>query len=98
MRRLAVLVLVFLGGCAMPATVVRTPETRPSLAVEGAPPKSVLFVDGLAVGDPNEYDGRPNVLRLEPGTHRIAVVDAAGKVVYEQKIFVESELKTIQVR
>ncbi len=91
------LLLALLAACPMPQTVVRTVDTRPSLAVVGAPPGSVLFVDGQRVGDAGAYGGQPNVLTVEPGSHDVEVRDAAGAVVYRQRIFVESELKTIQV-
>lgn len=86
-----------LAACTMPSTVVRTPDTRPSLAVDGAPPGSTLFVDGTPAGEAALYDGQPNVLRVEPGTHVVVVRDRGGNVVYQQKIYVESELRTITV-
>jgi uncharacterized lipoprotein YajG len=89
--------LLTLAACAMPQTVVRTPDGRPSLAVEGAPEGAVLFVDGESVGAASAYNGRPNVLLVEPGSHEIDVRDGVGNVLHRQKVFVESELKTIQV-
>lgn len=86
-----------LAACAGPSTVVRTVDTRPAVAVVGAPSGTVLFVDGVAVGDPTAFDGRPNVLRLEPGTHHLEIRDRAGAVVFSERVFVESELKTIKV-
>lgn len=99
MRRMLVLFLLLsAAACAMPSTVVRTPDTRPSLAVEGAPAGAILFIDGVTVGEANRLDGQPNVLLVEPGTHTVTVKGADGAELLEQKIFVESELKTIKVR
>lgn len=99
MQRAIVLFLLFsLAACAMPSTVVQTPDTRPSLAIAGAPAGAVLFLDGVRVGEAALYDGQPNVLRVEPGTHTVTVRGADGAELLEQKIFVESELKTIRVR
>ncbi|HEX9191121.1 MAG TPA: hypothetical protein VF847_03420 [Candidatus Deferrimicrobiaceae bacterium] len=99
MRRPLVLFLLLLAAaCAMPSTVVRTPDTRPALAVEGAPAGATLFLDGVPVGEANRYDGQPNVLLVEPGTHTVKVKGADGAELLDQKIFVESELKTIKVR
>jgi regulator of RNase E activity RraA len=86
-----------LAACAGPATTVRTPDTRPALAFQGAPPGAVLVLDGQALGDPAAWDGQPRVLRVEPGTHHVVVRAADGTVLLEQRIFVESELKTIVV-
>ena len=93
----ALLFVLLLGACASPATRVRTPDSRPSLLIEGAPSHSQLFVDGNLMGDPNAYRGQPEVLRVEPGTHQIDVRDESGKVVFTQRVFVEGETKTIQV-
>jgi hypothetical protein len=90
-------ILLLLAACAMPSQAARTRDTRPALAVTGAPAGSQLIVDGLEVGAAATYDGRTNVLRLEPGTHEIAVRDASGKVILQQKVFLESELKTVEV-
>jgi hypothetical protein len=86
-----------LAGCVGPTTTVRTLDTRPALAFQGAVGGLTLYVDGARVGDPGAYDGNPNVLRVEPGTHDVELRDAAGGVVFRQRVFVEGELKTIKV-
>ena len=86
-----------LAACAGPTTVVKTVDTRPALAISGAAGGLTLLVDGAAVGDPRSYDGRPNVLRVEPGAHDVELRDGAGAVVFRERVFVESELKTIVV-
>ena len=96
MRRLVAAALV-LAACVGPTTVVRTVDTRPAIAVAGAPSGTVLFVDGVEVGDPRSYDGQPDVLRVEPGTHDVEIRARSGEVVFRQRVFVESELKTVQV-
>jgi len=104
MRKLAIALqaAALVSACAMPSTVVRTPESRPSLAVAGAPAGTFLFVDGKNAGPASAYEaqpasGPPRTLLVEPGTHDVEIRDGAGAVVYRQKVFVESELKTIQV-
>ena len=94
---LAVFLMVFLAACSMPSTVVKTPDTRPSLAFEGAPEGAILFLDGVRTGLANQYDGQPDVLRVEPGTHLVTITGRDGAVLLEQKVFVESELKTLKV-
>ena len=94
-------VIVFLGlvlcACAMPSTTVRTTDTRPSLAFEGAPEGAKIYLDGLLIGEAEKYDGQPGVLLVEPGTHVIVVKGPDGSVLVEKKVYVESELKTIKV-
>jgi uncharacterized lipoprotein YajG len=97
-RYVAIVVGLFaLAACAMPNTTVRTTDTRPSLAFEGAPDGSVLYLDGQRIGDPNQYDGQPNILTVEPGTHLVVVKGADGAPLFERKVYVESELKTLKV-
>ena len=94
----AALLLAGTCSCAMPATTVSTPDSRPSLAVQGAPPGALLFVDGIQVGEAAAYSGTPLVLRVEPGTHDVEVRTPAGAVILKQRVFIESETKTLQVR
>ncbi len=97
MRKLALALAVAAAACAGPTTTVRTVDTRPALAIAGAPSGTVLYLDGVAVGDPSSYDGNPNVLRVEPGTHEVDIRDRSGQSLFKQRVFVESELKTVQV-
>ncbi|MCH8157025.1 MAG: hypothetical protein IID18_04615 [Nitrospinae bacterium] len=89
------LICVFLFSCSLPITKVETGDSRPVLAIEGAPQNSKLYIDGLLVGNANDYNGSPRVLLVEPGTHEVSVITLSGKSIYNQRIFVESGLKTI---
>lgn len=97
-KPLAVSLMILLAACSMPSTVVKTPDTRPSLAFEGAPEGAVLFLDGIRTGLAAQYDGQPNILLVEPGTHLVTVRGTDGSVLLDQKVYVESELKTLKVR
>jgi archaellum component FlaG (FlaF/FlaG flagellin family) len=81
----------------MPTTSVRTVDDRPALAFKSAPEGSIVFVDGLNMGAANEFDGDPKALTVEPGTHTVRIT-VNNTVIYEQRVFVESALKTITVR
>jgi hypothetical protein len=96
-RRTICAALLALAACAGPTTTVRTVDTRPALAIAGAPSGAVLYVDGVAVGNAGDYDGNPNVLRVEPGTHDVELRERSGRVLFTQRVFVESELKTVVV-
>ena len=92
------LALVFaLCSCAMPISTVRTVDDRPTLAFKGAPEGALLYIDGLNMGTAGQYNGEPNVLTIEPGTHTVRVT-INNEVIYEQRIFVESSLKTITIK
>jgi hypothetical protein len=92
-----VLFMMAAMACAAPNTSVRTVDSRPALAFEGAPAGAQVFLDGVAAGAAGSYDGQPLVLRVEPGAHDVEIRDAAGRVIFRQRTFVESETKTIQV-
>jgi hypothetical protein len=95
---IVVLVFIFTGCISMPTTQVKTAEASPTLAFIGAPEGSILYLDGLKIGDVNIYDGKKQILRVEPGTHFIEIKDKNGKIIFNQKIFVQNELKTIKVQ
>jgi hypothetical protein len=97
MRKLLAAAAVALAACTGPTTIVRSVDTRPAVAVVGAPPGTLLFVDGVQVGDARAYEGQPEVLRLEPGTHDLEIRTRSGEVVFRQRVFLESELKTVRV-
>lgn len=97
MSPIIALLCCLVAGCSLPATSVRSVDSRPSLAIKGTSPSAELLIDGLNMGKAEAFNGDPQVLTIEPGTHKVSVVDH-GRTVYEQNIFVESELKTITVK
>jgi hypothetical protein len=96
-QRLLLLPLLLAAACVGPQTTVTTPDTRPALAFQGAPSGAVLFVDGRQIGDPRAFDGQPQLLVVEPGTHTVVILGADGAVLLEQKVYLESEHKTLVV-
>jgi hypothetical protein len=46
---------------------------------------------------PEEYNGQPNALKIIPGTHTVSIISPTGNEIMTQKVFVESEVKTIIV-
>ena len=79
--------LLALSGCVLPQTTVRTGSTQPSLTVKGAPAGAVLFVDGLAMGAAQQFDGNPKVLAVLEGAHQVEVHQGTS-VVYSEKVYV----------
>ncbi len=98
-KRLLLVMFAFICGCniAMPVSNVRTLDDRPSISIKGASEEDVLFIDGIAIGKACIYNGLPNVLKVEPGTHRVKVTEK-NSILYDKDVFVESELKIITVR
>ncbi len=87
---------LFITGCAMPVTTVRSVDTRPSISVSGVGEQAELYVDGVKMGRAADFM-EPNQLKLESGTHKVSIMEA-GKPTFEQKIFIESEHKAILVK
>ncbi len=95
---LGMAVCVVLASCAprYPVTKVNTIDSRPTLSFTNAPAGSVVVVDGLKSGEAAQYNGKPKVLVVEPGTHDVAVTQN-DKVIFQQTVFIESEHKVINV-
>lgn len=98
MKKLLIMLaaLAAVTGCSMPETRVQAIDTRPSLAVVGAPEDAALYVDGLHVGSAARFNGDPSVLKVEPGTH-VVVIRRGDAELHRQTVFVDSELKTIRI-
>jgi hypothetical protein len=78
------------SGCAypMPATTV-VKEDRPGIGFEDASSTALLYVDGLDMGHAAQFDGKSQVLSIEPGTHLLQVKDQ-GAMLFSKKIFVST--------
>jgi hypothetical protein len=98
MKRILTLVAAFaLAGCALPNTEVKTGAVRPTLAVQGAPAGSQLFVDGLQMGDASVYNGVTQKLFIEDGVH-VVEVRHGGSVLLSQKVLASNgETSTVVV-
>jgi hypothetical protein len=90
LRALSTVVLVTaLSACALPQTTVRTGSEQPSLVVKGAPSGTVLYVDGLAMGPAEQFNGDPNVLAVLEGVHQVEIRQGSA-VIYHDKVFLSS--------
>lgn len=90
----AILMLLMLNACALPDTQVKTGAVRPSLLIQGAPPNAVLYVDGLAIGSADQYDGT-KILAIEEGMHQVQIKQGE-LVLHAEKIVVSSgETRTV---
>src|SRR6202171_2227060 len=91
------IVVALMAGCALPNTTVKTGASPPTLIVKGAPAGSVLYVDGLSMGNAAQFDGNPKTLAVLEGTHQVEV-RLGGTVVYREKAFASSgESHTVTV-
>lgn len=100
----AVLLLVVLAtlvqGCSYPAPAkIEQKDSRPSIGVSGAPPRALLYVDGLRMGLARQYNGKESVLLIESGKHLIEVKSASGDVLLSETIFLSnSTTKVLAVK
>ena len=86
---LPALLLISLASCTLPQTVVNTGAAQPSLVVKGAPVGSILYVDGLAMGPTEKYNGNPGVLAVLEGVHQVEIRQGTA-VLFHDKAFVTS--------
>jgi hypothetical protein len=78
--------IIGLTGCALPTTQVATGASRPTLNIQGAPVSTILYVDGLEVGDATQYNGTTQSLLIEEGVHQVELRQGTV-VLMSQKIF-----------
>lgn len=98
----AMLMLLAFGGLAAcdiryPNTGVEITDERPTIAFKGAPEGSQVFLDGIAMGPADEFDGR-KVLLVEPGTHVVEVRRNGGVLLSESVFLGEGATRTFVVQ
>lgn len=90
MKIVTVLMLaVILASCALPETRVSSGAAPPGLVVEGAPADATLYIDGLAMGPAAEFNGKPKVLTVLEGVHKVEI-RVGSTVVFGEKAFVSN--------
>ena len=95
---LVIIALAALAGCSYPSSRTEISDERPSIALSGALKGSVVFVDGLEMGPATKFDGRNNVLMLEPGNHVIRIL-LGNDVLLTERIFLSGQAtRTLLVR
>jgi hypothetical protein len=95
-RLLPLLALLCVSGCSW--FHHRKPMPDPAeLIVTGAPAGSIVFVDGVQVGELTTINNRPQILDVTPGTH-IVEVRRGETVAYRENTYVApSEKHVIRV-
>ncbi len=81
-----VLALGGLAACDVryPTTTVEIADERPTIGFKGAPGGSQVFVDGIAMGAADQFDGSRETLMVEPGTHVVQVRHEGGVLLSER--------------
>ena len=94
---LPLVVLALVSACSGPISAVRVPDNRPAIAIQGAVADAILYVDGLSMGAAQQFDGRTQVLLLEPGPHKVEVISRGKRVLSEQIFLGGEETKTLTI-
>ena len=90
MRVFSILTIAFtlvLSACAYPATVTQQGASPAAIYFIGAPEASRVLVDDTDAGEAALFDGRRQVLAIEPGRHNIRVV-SGGLDLYNDDLYV----------
>lgn len=97
MRATIISVCLLLAACNQPVQETRTVDERPSILVRGAPSGAVLQVDGLVTGSIVDNGGTLQAIRIEPGSHVVAVV-VNGRSILTDRLFVDGNVtKTLTI-
>ncbi len=91
------LIAISLTSCSYPTQMVRIPNDRPAIAIQGAPEDAILYVDGLSMGIAHYFNGKSRTLLLEPGTHSIKIVSQGRTILLETLFLGDSGVKTLSV-
>lgn len=65
---------------------MRTLDDKPGVYIIDPPSNTILYVDGLKVGHAADFNGQPNILVLEPGTHHVEI-HKGDDVIHSSDIF-----------
>jgi hypothetical protein len=85
-RLISLMMIVSLCACSWWGHKRRDPPSPTEIIVNGAPADSVVFVDGSQAGQP-AVRGRPQMLEVAPGGHKVEV-HSAERVVYREDVYV----------
>lgn len=77
---------LLLAGCSYPHSTVSTVDTRPHLAIAGAPVGAQLTIDNVAMGAATDYTPDKRIITLDHGTHHVTVSNG-GKIIYDNDIY-----------
>ena len=96
-RSLALIMVLSAAACSYSESQVRVPDDHPAILVANAPDDALLLVDGRTYGPVTQFFHDDQVLRLEPGTHKI-VVTLNGQALLTEKVFLGGgEIRTLTV-
>ncbi len=88
MKTYVLITLVLLSGCSWFHRKAPAPDPT-ELIVTGAPAGSVLFIDGVQVGQPTQASNRTQILRVAAGTH-VLEVKVGESVTYRENTYVDA--------
>lgn len=86
-----------LVGCQNPRTTVSVPTEGPRICIPNAPAGAVLYLDGKAVGEARRFNGTPEVLQVEVGTHVVEIRQGERLLLSEKVFFGGAELRTLRL-
>jgi len=86
----SVVAAALIAGCAYPSSTVTQGGNNASLYFPGAAAGVRVILDGRDSGDAGLFDGKKNVLGVNPGTHRVALT-RGGATVYDQQVYVGAD-------
>ena len=86
LKRLAPMMLICLSACSWFGHKAAAPPVSTQIVVSGAPAESLLLLDGIQSGQP-AGGGRPLVVQVVPGDHRVEI-QVGERVVYREDTYV----------
>jgi hypothetical protein len=79
--------LICLAGCSWFGHKPPPPPAPTQIMVNGAPRDGVILVDGVQSKQPEQPIGRPFMITVPPGDHRIEI-QVGDRMVYREDLYV----------
>ena len=88
MRIFVVMTLAWLSACSWFTSKKAQLPKATEIVVTGAPAGSIVFVDGVQIGQAAALNDRPQILNVAAGSHKVEI-HVGDAVVYREDTYVE---------
>ena len=83
-----VLAAVLLTGCVnTPTQTSNIKDDRPLIMFDATQSGDLLILDGIEIGQANQYRTGRSALKIEPGTHNLQII-RSGEIIMTERFYI----------